>query len=729
MARDISELGADVIDDTPVDPRHKLSAKKRNYIIGLSIGGVLLAGAVVASVILCNTALTDYSNVENVNYYFTPATMVGEGEEPTAVLYRLQSDKKYPETFRIPSQIKGYKVVGVAANAFTGHKEIKKVIMPNTIQFVGEEAFSKCDNLASFTWSKNLTDVGNNAFIETAFYNNLLKDTKNLYFLPSGVLVYVGQDYFQNGTALVSSTLSEAQINTIKTTYGASSIVKFEELGVIDICSGAFKNNKKIVYIDIPESFTDISDSTFEGCSSLKGFDASASKLATIGKSSFADCTSLVDVKLPAEMNRIGDYAFKNSGLTNAIPDISGVKELGSYIFAESKELESFTFTGTSIPEYAFSSCSKLDTITFTNKNALTFIGDGAFEATAFTEFEIPMNIKEINDAVFMNCAELKKVKMYGNPTGIEVEPDESEEEELEEDEEGEEEEEIIVYKGVNIIKSSAFQNCTSLDTISLYDDNYDVMVDEEGTFNLPKSLIRTDRYNVSKHNNNNVFASTAVKKVFIPKSVRLLGSYTFFDCDKLEEVTFEADSSLKNIKARAFMECVNLKSIDIPNSVESIGASVFAGCTEITSINFKDSKVTSISANLFQGCSKLASITLPEETTVIKNYAFQMNHALDYVIIPKEVIEVQEDSFTLMRPALENEDGEVIALEPGYEAMPIYIDMTYAETQSLDRNFSDDLADITCRVYYRKGTDAENPPSGKQFYWNGDKNNPAPIE
>ena len=68
MARDISELGADVFDDTIPQGKHHMSAKKRNYIIGLSVTGVLLVGLVIGVVILCNTALTDYSNVRNVKY-------------------------------------------------------------------------------------------------------------------------------------------------------------------------------------------------------------------------------------------------------------------------------------------------------------------------------------------------------------------------------------------------------------------------------------------------------------------------------------------------------------------------------------------------------------------------------------------------------------------------------------------------------------------------------------
>lgn len=283
MARDISELGADVFDDSP-KKQYKISPKKRNYIIGLSITGALLLGALTGVIIAANTVLTDYANVDNVMYYFTPESMVGEGEKQTAVLQRLPTDKKFPSTFYIPAQIKGYEVVGVAKEAFASHSEIKKVIMPNTIQWVGEQAFANCTKLSSFKWSKNLTDVGVDAFLNTAFYNNLLKDTTALYDLPSGVLVYAGNDYFEANTALVSDSLSEAEIANIKSNYTVSNVRKFSELNVKSICSGAFKENDKITYIDLPESLDDIYISTFEGCTNLEGLNGTHSKLTSIGK-------------------------------------------------------------------------------------------------------------------------------------------------------------------------------------------------------------------------------------------------------------------------------------------------------------------------------------------------------------------------------------------------------------------------------------------------------------
>ena len=72
--------------------------------------------------------------------------------------------------------------------------------MPNTIEWIGESAFLDCTNLSSFTWSKNLKDIGVDAFSGTKFYEKLLQDDKGIYDLPSGILVYVGTNYFDDNT-------------------------------------------------------------------------------------------------------------------------------------------------------------------------------------------------------------------------------------------------------------------------------------------------------------------------------------------------------------------------------------------------------------------------------------------------------------------------------------------------------------------------------------------------
>ena len=211
MARDILDLGADVIDDTIVETKHRISPKKRNYIIGLSVTAALLAGAVTFTIIAANSWLLDVNNLNKMQFYFTPDNLLEEGEEQTLTLYKLDPEVKYPSTFRIPEKVQGYKVAHVADGAFSGHSEIKKVIFTKYVESIGKNAFSNCTNLESFTWNKKLNVIGENAFIGTKFLANLQAKNDIIYSIPSGTLVYLGSNYFDDNTALVSNELSEAE--------------------------------------------------------------------------------------------------------------------------------------------------------------------------------------------------------------------------------------------------------------------------------------------------------------------------------------------------------------------------------------------------------------------------------------------------------------------------------------------------------------------------------------
>ena len=418
MARDISELGADVFDDSPKEA-HKISPKKRNYIIGISIASAFFACAVAGTVIACNTVLLDYSNLANVTYYYAPKNLLGPGEEPTAVLYKLKSNKKYKSTFRIPNKVQGYKVVGVADKAFVGHNEIKKVIMPKSLQFVGEEAFKDCTNLSKFTWSKNLTDVGLDAFANTAFYNKLLSQPNTYFNLPSGTLIYVGKNKFKPNTALVSDMISDADAKAAATKYGASDIVKFSDLGANNIAAGVFKNNDKLCYVDLPDKLNSISKYMFENCVNLKGIEGKHSQMTEILYRAFANCTSLFDIDLPSGLETLGDQAFSNTALVDTIPDISAVKNLGERIFENCKQLKSCVYNGTYLPNYTFSGCESLETIYWGSGNAnidkVNYFGVGAFSGTKFSTFVLPRNVTTLYDETFKDCSSLTKVSLWEN--------------------------------------------------------------------------------------------------------------------------------------------------------------------------------------------------------------------------------------------------------------------------------------------------------------------------
>ena len=139
----------------------------------------------------------------------------------------------------------------------------------------------------------------------------------------------------------------------------------------------------------------------------------------------------------------------------------------------------------------------------------------------------------------------------------------------------------------------------------------------------------------------------------------------------------------VKEIKAKAFLECDNLTSINIPDSVTSIGDSAFGGCNNLQEITLpfvgrsktKDTflgylfgasestenskyvpkslkkvtitKATSIGAFAFSGCSSLTSITIGNSVTSIGWYAFEDCSSLTSITIPNSVTSIRSYAFS----------------------------------------------------------------------------------
>ena len=112
----------------------------------------------------------------------------------------------------------------------------------------------------------------------------------------------------------------------------------------------------------------------------------------------------------------------------------------------------------------------------------------------------------------------------------------------------------------------------------------------------------------------------TSLQSITIPSSVTSIGSATFIGCTSLQSITIP--ESVTSIGSNTFSGCKSLQSITIPSSVTSIGDSAFNGCTSLQSITIPES-VTSIGSYAFSGCKSLQSITIPESVTSIGDSAF----------------------------------------------------------------------------------------------------------
>ena len=719
MARDISELGADVFDDTVVQNKHHLSPKARNYIIGLSVTGVLLVGLVIGVVVLCNTALTDYSNVRNVKYFYTPAALVKDGEKPTATLYQLDSDKKYPSTFRVPSQVRGYKVTAIGDNAFAGHDEIKRVIIPNTVETIGERAFYNCKNLAKFTFSKNISYVGTDAFLNTKFFADISSDSSKPYTLPSGILIYVSNDYFKPNTALISDGVSDAEINDIKTKYGAAIITKFSELKIKSMASGAFRNNDKIVYLDLPSGINTLPISIFEGCKNLKGFDSTNSSITTIADYAFKGCKSLKDIHFSEGITSIGKEAFANTGLVDTIPDISKVETFGESVFANCSSLTTVTYPTTTVPNKMFANCSSLEEIKWGEGNVLmdrvTTLGYGAFSGTGFKEFVIPKNVTQISDELFMDSKELETVHVYGNPNDKLVEGSDAEDsKETYINDAGETKKGTLL--GVTQVRTRAFKGCEKLKTIATYKDDGSTLKLEAGVFNLPKSLKST---NASSTQEDNIsFQGTAATKIVVNNNLANIGKYCFSEMSNLQEVVLPEQGCLATILGNAFENDRNLEKINLVSSITTIGASAFKNCEKIEELDLGTTSITSVASEVFYNCDGIETIVIPNTATTIKKHAFYKNASLKKVYISEKVSSINEAAFVTDSDRSEPLE---IYVSRKYNDDIIKNNINFASKKEGGKVVSWTWYDENCKVYYLND---ETPVEGIN-YWDGVIPNP----
>ena len=199
----------------------------------------------------------------------------------------------------------------------------------------------------------------------------------------------------------------------------------------------------------------------------------------------------------------------------------------------------------------------------------------------------------------------------------------------------------IELGNGVTSIGSAAFNNCSSLASITIpssvtsigsFAFNYCYNL---SSITIPKNVTSIDNYTFS--------GCSSLVSITIPSSVTSIGDYAFSNCYGLVSITIP--SSVTSIGANAFSSCSSLASITIPSSVTSIGNSVFNSCSNLASITIPSS-VTSIGSSMFGNCSSLASITIQSGVTSIGDYAFNYCYGLTNITIPSSVMRIGNSTF-----------------------------------------------------------------------------------
>ena len=184
--------------------------------------------------------------------------------------------------------------------------------------------------------------------------------------------------------------------------------------------------------------------------------------------------------------------------------------------------------------------------------------------------------------------------------------------------------------------------------TVASYDDST-----PDGVIDIPDTVISGGQTYTVTAIGVSAFGSFStrinVSSVFIPATVRSIGSHAFIYCNALTTVTFAEGSQLKSIGSNAFWGSEHLyprfKEIKIPDSVETIGNGAFRHCQNLERLTLP-SALQTLSNGTFYGCAALSEVTFPASLKTIEKSAFGYCRNLSEVKLPASLTTIQSYVF-----------------------------------------------------------------------------------
>ena len=264
--------------------------------------------------------------------------------------------------------------------------------------------------------------------------------------------------------------------------------------------------------------------------------------ITAIGNQAFYGVEKVKTVQLPNTITTIGDEAFYGCKNMTEINLPSNINSMGTWAFYGCSKLVSIDIpTGiTSIPDNAFRECRALTNVTFPLN--ITQIGNKSFEkCIAFTKIHLPASISTLKDDAFTNCSGVTEFSVDANSQ---------------------------YFRAID-------GNLYSKDGKTFV---YYALGKTAKTFTVPEGVTALGWA---------AFANEMeLETINVATTVKSLGYECFSACQGLKDITFGGwNSSLTTINHRAFFNCVQLYSIEVPESLTFVGSYAFSYCARLSKI------------------------------------------------------------------------------------------------------------------------------------------------
>lgn len=535
-------------------------------------------------------------------------------------------------------------------------RDIRKVILPDSMKYVGRFAFANCSDLEEFVAPKGveyalhafdgcekLADEQGMVVIENTLYKYVGKSTELV--IPEGVEIladsaFNANDYGANHiySKITKVTLPESLKHIGNCTFrGCASLreINFPQgLETIDV--GAFWDCINLKDITVPET-AKIFNQAFNNCKGLAdengfviingflfqylGRDETVTvpeSVRIIGNDAFLDtrvksvtlpekleglgaafdhCKWLEEIRIPAGVKAILPYTFRGCTALKKVTLPDAVVAIGKYAFEDCSALEEIALPEgfLELGEYAFKGCTMLKAIRF--PAGLKVVPHGICKnCPALKTAEIPEGVEVIGQGAFLRCGSLKKIRFP---------------------------------QSVRKIEAVAFAECKSLSVLEGDDPARDV--DLTAFHNCPK---------LHDKNGMKIIAGVLVEytgsggKITVPDTVHTLAPNVFRE---------GGEYVYRNFKQ--YREVGSFKEIVIPGSVKKVSENVLRGCKNLTQITLADG-VEEIGTDAFAQCESLMSVTLPQTLRVLGKKAFAGCKALRSVVLPKRLEAIGSEAF-----------------------------------------------------------------------------------
>jgi|GEM_PF-893107 len=461
------------------------------------------------------------------------------------------------------------KVVSLGNEIFKDASLLKNLIIPDTIETIGPNAFYNSVEGGYHTQNVTVTFyyVGGNIAAD------ILKEQKISHIVVNDNIKSIGNNAFNSITTLetvsLPDTVTTCGDNVFAETSGNVTAYFRGVDGTID--KDVYKAKMSgLTYLVFDKNIKTIDSYSFANASTVKGVIIHNTDM--IKDHAFADSTSINGVVIE-NAGSIGEYAFSNSSTMNYI-EIGKVNLIGKYAFSNCPAMKQLYIDSVvNINDYAFYNDIAIDDIVI-NQNLIN-IGSHAFDSCKLIpKVKLPNTVRNIGAYAFYDCNSMKSIN---------------------------------IPVGVDKINEYTFFGCASLLSVDLpntvksigdYAYYGCVLVNDLSLGNAVESIGAYAFYNCNK-----------VKEIILPDSLKSIGNYAFRSCSSITEITIP--DSVTQLGDCVFYACTGLEKAEFGTGIVKIGNSEFYGCVKFTEL-YLYGNVNNIHDLAFYGAEDAEVYTYP---------------------------------------------------------------------------------------------------------------------